>query len=72
KLGAAGLMTAVIAGQILASIAIDYFGLVGFVPRSISGPRLLGTLLVMAGVLVMQGPAIWQSIQSVTKFSTQH
>lgn len=72
KLGAASLMTAVIAGQILASIAIDYFGLVGFVPRPISGPRLLGALLVVTGVLVMQGPAIWQSIQSVTKFSTQH
>ncbi len=72
KLGAAGLMTAVVAGQILASMAIDYFGLVGFVPRSISGARLLGALLVVAGVLVMQGPALWQLIQSAIKLSTQH
>lgn len=72
KLGAANLMTAVIVGQILASLVIDYFGLVGFVPRSISGPRLVGTLLVIAGVLVMQGPALWQLIQSATKLSMQH
>ncbi len=72
RLGAASFMTAVIAGQILASIAIDYFGLVGFVPRSLSGPRLLGVTLVVAGVLVMQGPSLWQLIQSATRLSTQH
>ncbi|OHV82866.1 DMT family transporter [Rhizobium sp. LCM 4573] len=72
KLGAAGFMTAVIAGQILASMAIDYFGVVGFAARPISGPRLIGALLVVAGVLVMQAPSLWRMVQSATQLSTQH
>jgi transporter family-2 protein len=69
KLGAAGFMTAVIAGQILASMAIDYFGIVGFAARPISAPRLIGALLVVAGVLVMQGPDLWRIAQSATQLS---
>ncbi|MBA8903166.1 DMT family transporter [Phyllobacterium sp. P30BS-XVII] len=71
KLGAAGFMTAVIAGQILASMAIDYFGVVGFTARPISGLRLVGALLVVAGVLIMQGPSLWRMVQSDTQLSTQ-
>jgi bacterial/archaeal transporter family-2 protein len=64
KLGAAGSMTAPIAGQILASMAIDYFGIVGFAAQPITLPRLMGALLVVVGVLVMQGPGIWRLVQS--------
>ncbi len=71
KLGAASFMTAVIAGQILASMAIDYFGVVGFTARPISGLRLVGALLVVAGVLIMQGPSLWRMVQSDTQLSTQ-
>ena len=72
KLGAAGFMTAVIAGQILASMAIDHYGVVGFTARPISGVRLMGSLLVVAGALVMQGPSLWRMVQSATQLSTQH
>ncbi|OBZ95964.1 membrane protein [Pararhizobium polonicum] len=72
KLGAASFMTAVIAGQILASMAIDYYGLVGFEARSITGPRLAGAALVVLGVLVMQGPGLWRLIQSGTHMSIQN
>lgn len=66
KLGAAIFMTAVIAGQILASLAIDYFGLVGFQAKPLTLPRLIGAAVVVAGVLVMQGPSLWRLTQSGT------
>lgn len=72
KLGAAGFMTAVIAGQILASMAIDHYSVVGFTARPISGVRLIGSLLVVAGALVMQGPSLWQMMQSATQLFTNH
>jgi transporter family-2 protein len=72
KLGAASFMTAVIAGQILASIAIDYFGMVGFAAKPITGPRIMGAALVVAGVLVMQGPGLWRLIQPGTQISIQN
>ena len=71
KLGAAGFMTAVIAGQILASITIDYFGIAGFTARPITGYRLAGALLVVAGVLVMQGPVLWRTVHPVSQLPTQ-
>lgn len=64
KLGAARFMTAVIAGQILASMAIDHYGLVGFEAKPITLPRLTGAALVVVGVLVMQGPGLWRMLQS--------
>lgn len=64
KLGAASFMTAVIAGQILASLAIDHFGLVGFEARPLTVPRLIGAAVVVAGVLVMQGSSLWRLAQS--------
>lgn len=72
KMGAASFMTAVIAGQILASMAIDYYGLVGFEAKSITGPRLMGAALVVAGVLVIQGPGLWRFIQSAKQISIQN
>lgn len=66
KLGAASFMTAVIAGQILASLAIDHFGLVGFEAKPLTLPRLIGAAVVVAGVLVMQGPSLWRLTQSGT------
>jgi transporter family-2 protein len=66
KLGAASFMTAVIAGQVLASLAIDYYGLVGFEAKSLSPSRLIGAAVVVAGVLVMQGPGLWRLAQSGT------
>jgi transporter family-2 protein len=66
KLGAASFMTAVIAGQILASLAVDYFGLVGFEAKPLTALRLIGAAAVVAGVLVIQGPSLWRLTQSGT------
>lgn len=59
KLGAASFMTTIIAGQLLGSLAVDYFGLVGFAARTITLPRIAGVLLVVMGVLILQVPSHW-------------
>jgi transporter family-2 protein len=66
KLGAAGFMTAVIAGQLIASVLIDYFGLMGFASRAITPERLIGVAFVASGVLIMQAPVLWRTTHSLT------
>lgn len=58
RLGAAGFMVALIAGQIVAALLIDQMGAVGFPRRPLDPLRLAGAGLVILGVLVMQGPAL--------------
>jgi transporter family-2 protein len=43
-----------LAGQVIASIAIDHFGLLGVTVQPASLPRLLGALLIIAGVAMVQ------------------
>lgn len=54
RLGAANFMVAVIAGQMIASLAIDHFGLMGFAARPVNPARLAGVLLIIGGMVVTQ------------------
>ena len=54
KLGAAGFITAAIAGQMLASIIIDHWGLVGLPRKPVPLTRLAGLGLIFLGLVVMQ------------------
>lgn len=54
KLGAAAFMAAVVVGQMVCSLTLDHFALAGFSERSLSWPRLLGALLMIAGLLLLQ------------------
>ena len=54
RLGAATTIGLFLAGQVIASIAIDHFGLLGLPVQSASIPRLLGALLIIVGVAVVQ------------------
>ncbi len=54
KLGAAGFIAAVVAGQVLAALLVDQFGLAGFAVRALTPARLAGAMLIVAGMLVMQ------------------
>ena len=54
RLGAATLIAAVVAGQMIASLALDQYGLVGFPVQSLTLGRLLGAALVIAGVILIQ------------------
>ena len=62
RLGAANFMVAVIAGQMIASLAIDHFGLMGFAPRPVDPARLAGVLLIVGGMVVTQWANAAQAI----------
>jgi bacterial/archaeal transporter family-2 protein len=54
RLGAATLVAAIVAGQMIASLFLDQYGLVGFPIHPITGFRVLGAALVIAGVILVQ------------------
>ena len=54
KLGAGTLVAAVVAGQMLTSLVLDHYGLIGFPMHSLSPIRLMGAALVIAGVVLIQ------------------
>lgn len=54
RLGAATLIAAVVAGQMLSSLVLDQYGLAGFPVHWLTPVRLLGATLVIAGVILIQ------------------
>ena len=54
KLGAAALFAFILAGQAVASLAVDHFGWVGFEENPVTPGRLLGIALVAAGVAAVR------------------
>ncbi len=53
QLGATTTMACLLAGQFIAALILDHYGLIGFDVHAISWPRVLGVLLVMAGVVLV-------------------
>ena len=54
RLGAATLIAAVVAGQMLASLVLDQYALVGFAAHPTSLQRLVGAALVIGGVALVR------------------
>jgi len=54
RLGATTLLALVISGQILASLLLDHFGAIGFNVHEINLWRILGVILIAAGVLLVR------------------
>jgi transporter family-2 protein len=54
RLGAAAVLCLVIAGQLLAAVAIDRWGLFGLAVRELSIGRVVGVVLVFAGALLVR------------------
>lgn len=54
KLGAATLVALVVAGQMLASLLLDHFGAFGLPQQGISAGRILGALMLIAGVVLIR------------------
>jgi transporter family-2 protein len=54
RLGVATTIGLFLAGQVIASMAIDHFGLFGTQVQAASIPRILGALLIIVGVVVVQ------------------
>ncbi|MDF0730232.1 DMT family transporter [Pseudomonas entomophila] len=54
RLGAAGFIVCVIAGQVLSSLLIDQWGLMGLPARPVNVPRVVGVGMIVLGMLVVQ------------------
>jgi transporter family-2 protein len=52
-LGASGLTAAVITGQLTISVVIDRFGLLGIAKQQVGATRVIGLLLLAAGVVLV-------------------
>ncbi len=52
RIGLANMLALVIAGQLITSLSIDHFGLVGTVTRQVSAIKLTGALVMLAGVFL--------------------
>ncbi|HVI28888.1 DMT family transporter [Hansschlegelia sp.] len=54
SIGAATFIALLVAGQMLASIAFDHFGWLGLAERPVDLPRLIGVVLLIAGVVLIR------------------
>ena len=54
KLGASGFIALALAGQVVASLVLDHFGLFGLMERQMTLPRVVGAVLLIAGVVLIQ------------------
>ena len=54
SIGAATFIALLVAGQMLASIAFDHFGWLGLAERPVDLPRLIGIVLLIAGVVLIR------------------
>lgn len=56
RLGAATLLALTLAGQMLAALVVDHYGVIGFPQNPVTWPRIAGTILLLAGVLLITRP----------------
>jgi transporter family-2 protein len=54
RVGATTTVALIIAGQLLASIAFDHFGILGLARQPADPTRLLGALMLMVGVMLVR------------------
>lgn len=53
RLGAAPLLALLIGGQLLMSLLLDHYGWIGFQVHPVNGWRVLGTVLLVTGVVLI-------------------
>ena len=53
KIGPGNLLSLSVAGQLIAAIILDHYGLLGFAPHPANAWRLLGVLLIIGGVILV-------------------
>jgi transporter family-2 protein len=53
RLGATAMLALVLAGQMIAALAVDQYGVLGFPQNAITPARLLGAVLVIVGALLI-------------------
>jgi bacterial/archaeal transporter family-2 protein len=55
-IGVGGFIAALVAGQMIASLVLDHYGLIGLAVRPMTLARVTGAILIIAGVLLIQIP----------------
>lgn len=60
KLGASGFVALALAGQVIASMLLDHFGLFGLVEKQLTASRVLGALLLIGGVVLIQFGGVFE------------
>jgi transporter family-2 protein len=53
RLGAVVILAAAVAGQMIASLLFDHYGLLGFPEQPITATRMLGVVLLCAGIVLV-------------------
>lgn len=53
KMGATTMIAAYVTGQLLMSVVIDHYGLMNLTPHPISASRILGVILLFAGLFLV-------------------
>jgi len=53
KLGAANLVSVTVAAQLLGSLLLDHYGLLGFAQHGINTARVIGAVLLVAGTVMI-------------------
>lgn len=53
KLGAAALLALTLAGQMVAALVVDHYGVIGFPQNPVTASRLAGAALLVLGVLLI-------------------
>ncbi|WP_448632270.1 MULTISPECIES: DMT family transporter [Pseudomonas fluorescens group] len=64
KIGLSALLGLAIAGQIISSLVIDHFGLLGAIERPVSGVKLVGALVMLAGLAIVLSGDRWSALFS--------
>ena len=54
RLGAASMMSLIIAGQMFASLFLDHFGWLGYQMHPVSGLKMMGAVLIVGGVVLIR------------------
>lgn len=60
RLGASGFVALALAGQVIASMLLDHFGLFGLVEKHLTLSRALGALLLIGGVMLIQFGGVFE------------
>ncbi|TAE27783.1 MAG: DMT family transporter [Cytophagales bacterium] len=53
KIGPGNLLSLSVAGQLIAAVILDHYGLLGFTPHPANAWRLLGVAMIIGGVLLV-------------------
>jgi transporter family-2 protein len=54
RIGAANTLGFIVAGQLISAVVFDHFGLLGFVVRQITFPRVIGVIFLVLGVYLIR------------------